>query len=39
MRLSFSKSLGSGFRIYLSERVGPKKLTQAQVAAAKKEQF
>jgi len=39
MRLSFSKSLGSGFKIYLSERVGPKKLTQAQVAAAKKEQF
>lgn len=39
MRLSFSKSLGSGFRIYLSERVGPKKPTQAQIAVAKKEQF
>ena len=39
MRLSFSKSLGNGFRIYLSERVGPKKPTQAQIAVAKKEQF
>ena len=39
MRLSFSKSLGGGFRIYLSQSFGAKKMTQAQIAAAKKEQF
>lgn len=39
MRLSFSKSLGSGFRIYLSQSFGAKKMTQTQIAVAKKEQF
>ena len=39
MRLSFSKSLGGGFRIYSSQSFGAKKMTQAQIAAAKKEQF
>ena len=39
MRLSFSKSLGSGFGIYLSQSLGAKKMTQVQVAVAKKEQF
>ena len=39
MRLSFSKSLGGGFRIYSSQSFGSKKMTQAQIAAAKKEQF
>ena len=39
MRLSFSKSLGDGFRIYSSQSFGAKKMTQAQIAAAKKEQF
>ena len=39
MRLSFSKGLGGGFRIYLSQSFGAKKMTQAQIAAAKKEQF
>ena len=39
MRLSFSKSLGGGFRIYLSQSFGAKKMTQTQIAVAKKEQF
>ena len=39
MRLSFSKSLGGGFGIYSSQSFGAKKMTQAQIAAAKKEQF
>ena len=39
MRLSFSKSLGGGFRIYSSQSFGAKKMMQAQIAAAKKEQF
>ena len=39
MRLSFSKSLGGGFRIYSSQSFGAKKMTQAQITAAKKEQF
>jgi len=39
MRLSFSKSFGGGFRIYSSQSFGAKKMTQAQIAAAKKEQF
>ena len=39
MRLSFSKSLGGGFRIYSSQSFWAKKMTQAQIAAAKKEQF
>ena len=39
MRLSFSKSLGGGFRIYSSQSFGAKKMTQTQIAVAKKEQF
>ena len=39
MRLSFSKSLGGSFRIYSSQSFGAKKMTQAKIAAAKKEQF
>lgn len=39
MRLSFSKSLGGGFRIYSSQSFEAKKMTQAQITAAKKEQF
>ncbi|EET80383.1 hypothetical protein [Campylobacter showae] len=37
--MSFSKSLGGGFRIYLSQSFGAKKMTQTQIAVAKKEQF
>lgn len=39
MRLSFSKCLGGRFRIYSSQSFGAKKMTQAQIAIAKKEQF